>query len=335
MQIDDNRLTEIMRGFDKKKALVIGDLCLDEYIYGTANSLSPEAPIPRVVIDSRKYVPGAAGNVACSLSALGAQTTAFGILGSDEYGMILLRELKKRGISAPEILDSSRHTPTYSRVVVGNSTRRQQLVRFDLENNREISEDTITKILGYIEENKKDFDAVIFADYDEIGNGLARPSLISRLAEISDFYGNVLVGISRKRINQLRNFSLLIANEREARQATGLELRTEPIQKIGEMLARHTGTNIVITRGEEGLSVFDKNIDDVYDIPSFARSVIDVTGAGDSLTATMALSLASGSSLSEAAYLGSYAAAVAVGKEGTATVTREEIARAINEKYGK
>ena len=329
MGIDKKRLIEIMQSFDNKTVAVIGDFCLDEYIYGTATSLSPEAPIPRVVIDSKTYVPGAAGNVACSIRALGAITTTFGVIGKDANREILLSEFRKRDIDTSGIIFTERYTPTYSRIVAG----RQQLVRFDLENKTEVDPNLIEKIFENIGAQSQDYDAIIFADYDEVGHGLIRQDLIDNLAQSSARYNQILAGISRKRLYHLRNFTLLVPNEREACQAAGLELKTEEdVEASGRALVQRLNSDVVITRGEQGVLVFSRDDKGIYTIPSFAKKVVDVTGAGDVLTSAMVLSLASGASLHEAAHIGSYAAAVAVSKEGTATVAREEIMELANGK---
>ncbi len=329
MVIDKKRLIEIIEDFVNKNVAVIGDFCLDEYILGKANSLSPEAPVPRVIIDSKTYIPGAAGNVASSIRALGATTAAFGVIGNDISGKILVQELGKRDVNTSGMVIVERYTPTYSRIVAG----RQQLVRFDLENENEIDQKLIEKIFQKMETVIKDSDAVIFADYDEIGHGLARPNLIENLAQSSIKYNKILAGISRKRLYHLRNFTLLVPNEREACQSAGLELKTEEYtEAVGRALVQGLNSNVAITRGEKGVVVFAKNGKATHNLPSFAKKVVDVTGAGDVLTSAMVLSLSSGASLYEAAHIGSYAAAVAVGKEGTATVTTKEIMELANGK---
>lgn len=335
MKVDTKRLLGLMKDFKNKKIAVIGDFCLDEYIWGDMKSISPEAPIPRIIIKSRRYVPGAAGNTACGVRALGAETYAIGVIGDDTSGKIMLEEFEKRGINIEGMVIAKRNTATYSRVLAGGfHCPKQQIVRYDIENEDKIDEDSIEKIIDFVKKIINKVDTIIFADYDEQNDvGIATPEVISEITRLANENQKILVGDSRLRINQFKNFTLVVPNDYEAAHAAEMKIKNEEdLVKVGQILLDKLKTKaVVITKGKEGMSVFEKNekVNKITHIPTAALDVFDVTGAGDTVTAMMALALSSKSSFVEAASLANYAAGVTVSKEGTVSVTREETAEMI------
>ncbi len=326
----------ILEQFPTKKVLVIGDFCLDEYLHGHTEHTSPEAPIPRVIIHSKKYVPGAAGNVVCGVRALGAETYAVGVIGRDTNGSILLSELHTRGIQTQGIIAlRGRNTPTYSRVVSGGKQYpEQQLVRFDVENVAPIPSETRDMIRQYILTLIPKMDAVLVADYDEIGGiGIVDEELLHTITTTARTHHITTIGISRQRITLFTQFTAIIPNEIEAGKALGKNLITEhDIYDAGNALRTTLDLEaVIITRGKDGISFIDNH--ETFSCPSFATKVVDTTGAGDTVTSLITLSFISQASTLHAIELANYAAAITVSKQGTVSVTPKEIQDFINTKY--
>jgi D-beta-D-heptose 7-phosphate kinase / D-beta-D-heptose 1-phosphate adenosyltransferase len=322
------RLKEIMKQFSTKKILVVGDFCLDEYIFGDTDAISPEAPIPRVIINNKKYVPGAAGNVVCGVRALGAETLAVGVIGNDINGNVLLKELNNRGINTEGILSADeRNTPTYSRIVCGgNHCPKQQLIRFDVENHEKIAYKRKQAVKDFIIKKIPMVDAIIVADYDEMnGMGIITQELCEAIVTFAKQYNKPVVGDSRCNLQLFKGFTTVIPNDIEAGKAINKKLNGhEEILQAGEQLRRDLNLKtIMITRGKDGISVFEENKHTL--LPTVAREVFDVTGAGDTVTAVTTLALASGATFPEAATLANYGARITVAKEGTVAVSTLEI----------
>jgi D-beta-D-heptose 7-phosphate kinase / D-beta-D-heptose 1-phosphate adenosyltransferase len=322
------KLKETMKQFSAKKILVVGDFCLDEYIFGDTDTISPEAPIPRVVIKKKEYIPGAAGNVVCGVRALGAETFAVGVIGNDINGNVLLKELNKRGINTEGMLSADeRNTPTYSRIVCGgNHCPKQQLIRFDVENHEKIVYERKQTIKDFVTKKIPHVDAVIVADYDEMnGMGIVSQELCEAIVTYAKQHNKPVIGDSRCNLHLFKGFTTVIPNDLEAGKAINKKLsNNEEIIQAGEQLRQELGlVAAMITRGKDGISVFEENNHTL--LPTVAREVFDVTGAGDTVTAVTALALASGASFPEAATLANYGARITVAKEGTVAVSALEI----------
>jgi D-beta-D-heptose 7-phosphate kinase / D-beta-D-heptose 1-phosphate adenosyltransferase len=325
---DLTQLKEIMKDFSKKNVLVVGDFCLDEYIFGDTNAISPEAPIPRVVIKNKQYVPGAAGNVVCGVRALGAETLAVGVIGNDANGKTLLQELQKQGINTEGMIAAEeRNTPTYSRIVCGgNHCPKQQLIRFDVENHEKIAYEKKQAVKEFITKKMPFIDAVIVADYDEMnGMGVVSQELTEAIVTFAKQHNKIIIGDSRCNIHLFKGFTTVIPNDIEAGKAIKKSLQTdEEIIDAGHQLHKDLElTAAMITRGKDGISVF-QNGQHIH-LPTVAREVFDVTGAGDTVSAVTTLALASGASFAQAATLANYGARITVAKEGTVAVTAAEI----------
>lgn len=333
--IISNNYKNVLEQFSNKKILVLGDFCLDEYIYGDTNAISPEAPIPRVVIKEKKYVPGAAGNVVCGVAALGAATYAIGVIGDDTNGRILIGELKRRGINTDGlILAEIRNTATYSRIVCGGFHKpKQQMIRFDVENTEPIDSELKDKVKSFILNLIPDIDAIIVADYDEMnGIGIVSKELLDAIVPMAHKHGVKLVGDSRKQLQLFKGFTIVVPNDVEAGLAVGRSLNNEDaLIETGKQLLKELKLEaIMITRGKDGISVFEPN--KVSHMPTVAKEVFDVTGAGDTVTCVIILALLANASYQQAAELANYAASVTVAKEGTVAVSREEIMQGIQAK---
>ncbi len=333
--MEEKRAQEILEGFPQKKVLVIGDFCLDEYVFGETDELSPEFPVLRLFIKEKKHVPGAAGNVASGVRALEAQTFAVGVVGNDTSGSILLNELNKRGINTEGLIKiDKRHTPTYSRIIYSGKRRpKQHLARLDIENEEELSESAKKAVTDFLYQMIPEVDAVIVADYEEVpGMGMINEETIGIIGFLAKKYGKKTFAVSRKRIHLFENFTAIIPNDLEAMKAVNQEAKTEAdFQEIAKKLKERLSLEAAfITRGAEGISVLEEEKWNTHS--SLAQKVIDVCGAGDTVTCTAALSILSGATFSEAAVLGNHAASITVSKEGTVSVTRKELQELIGKK---
>lgn len=329
---EGEKFQEIMKQFASKKVLVLGDFCLDEYVFGDMESISPEAPIPRIIIREKKYIPGAAGNVVCGVQALGAQTIAAGVIGKDINGNILSHELQQRGISTRGLVQAEeRNTATYSRIVCGGyHCPKQQIVRFDVENKKPIANELQIQVQQFVLENIPNVDAIIVADYDEIGGmGIVSASFMEKLVAEAKKYNKPIIGDSRKHLSYFKGFSTVVPNDFEAGLFVGKKLeKEEDIIWTGNKLWQELNLEAgIITRGKEGISIFEEK--GVSHHPTVAKEVFDVTGAGDTVTCIIALARACGASFADAATLANYGASITVSKEGTVAVTAEEVMDAI------
>src|SRR3989344_2490580 len=261
--MDKNKLLKIMDDFEKKKVIVIGDFCLDEYIYTEMGMISPEAPVPRVIINSKKYIPGAAGNVACGVKALGVNVYAVGVIGNDDNGKKLVDEFKKRAISIEGLkLFPNRTTVTYSRIVSGGGkVPKQHVLRFDAINKDKVNDEMTQYMLNFVKTHISNVDAIILADYDEAGGtGIVTDKLILSLSKICKDNKKILVGDSRENFHKFVDFTFIKPNEIEAGNAVGKSLLSEnDFINAGNRLMENLNTDsIFITAGDKGIFLFEK-----------------------------------------------------------------------------
>lgn len=321
-----------LENFKNKKVVVIGDFYLDEYIHTTSEEYSPEAPVPRAIIQSKEYMPGAAGNVAVGFSALGANVVSIGVIGDDHNGRILIRELKKMGVDVScLVVDKNRVTGTFSRILIKcHGDLNQHVIRVDHENKEKLSSRTREAIHTHMRSKLKDCDAVFIADYDEAkGTGLINHELIESIVNSAKANKVLTVGTSRLNISHFKGVDVIIANKKESMMATNIKINDDKSLKItgNKMMDLLKSKMSLITLGKQGLIAFENA--DIVRLPSFAQKVDDVCGAGDSLSVALCLSKLSGANLKESCEIASFAAAVAVSKQGTASVSTEEIENAI------
>jgi rfaE bifunctional protein kinase chain/domain len=329
------KLKNIISNFSKANILVVGDLILDEYIWGDVERISPEAPVPVVWAKKRTFVPGGAANVANNLISLGAHVSLSGVVGKDLNRDIMLKELAGRGIDIKAIAqEQGRHTTLKSRVFA----RHQQLVRIDWENTDPIKPATCEKLEGYISRSLKNFDAVIIEDY---GKGVFNNDfLTSIITQARSAEKIITVDPKEDNFESYCGVTAITPNRKEAQNAvrylrmkdTNNEFKIysdslttkEDIRNAGFAILKHLNLeSLLITLGEEGMWLFEKNSD--RHIPTFAQEVFDVSGAGDTAIAAFTLALASGAKKIEAANISNIAAGIVVGKVGTATVTQKEL----------
>lgn len=320
------RLLKILENFRNKKILVIGDIMLDKYIWGDVSRISPEAPVQVVHVQKETYAPGGASNVASNISALNGKVFMVGIVGNDESKNILLNELKKIGVNTDGILTDNDKPTTQKVRIVGKS---QQLLRVDYEKKEHVHKDIEDSLINFLKKTIRDVDVVVVSDY---AKGVITPEICDVLIQMSKEHNKaVIVDPKPKHLNLYSNVTLITPNNAEASEMTNIEDGSdESVLEIGSKLLKYLNANVLITRGEKGMSLFEKN-SKITHIPAKAREVYSLIGAGDTVVAALALALASDANFEEAAALANIAAGIKVGKIGTASVGIEEMKKGIEE----
>ncbi len=310
-----DRVQSIVQDFYQKRVLVLGDLMMDKYIWGEVSRISPEAPVPVVEVKKDTCCLGGAGNVSHNLETLGASPLLVGVVGDDEEGLWIRKNVTvNHGI----FTDKERPTTVKTRIIA----HQQQVVRVDLEQKKPISAQVEEKIFKYIRE--EDYQGLLISDYNK---GLLTQSL---MAEVLPYAAQQKISVFiDPKINNFSLFSpatLITPNHREAEKIVHHECLTDSeVEQAGErILSQISVRYLIIKRGERGMTVFERG-KKAYHIPTTAKEVYDVTGAGDTVIAVASLSLLAGASIHEAAILANAAAGIVVGKLGTATITREEL----------
>lgn len=318
-------LQKILESFKNIKIGVVGDLMLDDYIIGIVDRISPEAPVPVVNVKEERFVLGGAANVVNNLSVLGANTICFGVIGSDENGNRLLKTFEEKGIDVSGII-RTKDIPTIvkRRILAGN----QQLLRIDWEKAAPISSELEEALLKNFRSKIDSLDAVILSDYDK---GVLTPRVAKEIVKLCRTK-NKIVTVDPKPKNAMNyvGATSMTPNRKEAMECLGKSGVTD-FETLGrELKEKLQLTNLLLTRSEEGMSLFS---DGVINIPTFAKEVYDVTGAGDTVISVFTLASAAGVDWHEAAKIANTAAGVVVGKMGTSTVTKEEILEFYNQIY--
>src|SRR3989338_5039674 len=309
------------------KVMVVGDWILDEFVWGTVDRISPEAPVPVVNVTRESFVPGGALNVANNIRTLGGAVFPCGLVGRDLRGRMLVKAMRKEGIdTSGAIYDKTRPTTLKTRVVAHS----QQVVRFDREDSRDLSGDHLKKALLFIGKILPKVDAIIIEDY---GKGMITPVLLTHILKEAKRLGKpVLIDTKEKHFSYYQGATAITPNRKEAFSAYGQveNGRVPDIHEVGKKLLRQFSCQaVLITLGEEGMILFEKS-GGVTKIPTAAQEVYDVSGAGDTVIAVFAMALAAGTTMKEAAILSNCAAGIVVGKLGTATLTPEELKNSIS-----
>lgn len=315
---NDFDLKRILDNFKNIKIGVVGDLMLDDYIYGTVERISPEAPVPVVNVKEEKFVLGGAANVVNNLASLGAKTICFGVIGNDANGERLLGAFADKKIDVSGLIRDKERTTIVKRRIIGSN---QQLLRIDWEDITPISTFLEYALLRNIESKIDELDAVILSDYDK---GVLTPMVAKEIVRMCRDRGKI-VTVDPKPKNAMNYYGAtsMTPNRKEAKECLGMERATN-MEEVGKELKEKLKLdNLLLTRSEEGMSLFIEN--KIVNIPTFAKEVYDVTGAGDTVISVFTLAAASGVSWHEAAKIANTAAGVAVGKMGTSTVTKDEI----------
>lgn len=316
-------LKEIVSRFDSANIMVIGDLILDEFIWGDVSRISPEAPVPVVLTQQETFKLGGACNVACNVSALGGNSYIVGITGKDDLAEKLGQFLKEKNINTDGVIvDANRRTTLKTRVVARQ--RNQQVVRIDKEITSDIDSYTLDKLISKIQKMVEKVDAIILEDY---GKGVIIPALLKKVLEIAQINGKkVIVDPKKHHFDYYKGVTLITPNKSELEGATGIRIQSrESLEEAGKKLLSDLNCQaLLVTLGEAGMYLFE-NGGSVVEIESVAQEVFDVSGAGDTVVSSFTQSLISGASLTQAALISNFAAGFVVAKFGTEVVTKEEL----------
>jgi D-glycero-beta-D-manno-heptose-7-phosphate kinase len=322
------RLDEILAQAAGKRILVIGDLMLDEFVWGKVGRISPEAPVPVVQVTGESFYPGGAANVARNLREFVDRASVVGMLGTDRGGRRLRELLEQQNIdTAGAIVDAAFQTIVKTRIIARN----QQVVRVDREEIRGPTSEQMDRAVRHVRNELPQLDAIVFEDY---GKGFLAAELVRQISEAAHAAGKI-VAADPNPLHPLKwqNVSVVKPNRGEAFAAAGVLCHDTDIEpekdrdllKVGELLLKKWDTELLlITLGEQGMMLFERNAKP-HHIPTKAQQVFDVSGAGDTAVALFTLALCCGATPIEAAEISTHASAVVVGKLGTATVSAEEL----------
>jgi len=318
--LEEARLAALVDAFDGVSLLVVGDVMLDEYLWGDAERISPEAPVPVVHVARESEALGGAGNVVRNVVALGGRCHLCAVIGDDGVGRRVADLLKALGVDPGGLVAlEGRPTTRKTRLVARN----QQLLRFDRENEDEVSAEDARRLLRQIESTLPFVDGVIFEDY---AKGVLSESVIRGAMDLLNA-AEVPIAVDPKHsLAPYRGATLVKPNLRETEVLSGVRIRSpEDLARAVAALREELGeADFVVTRGSSGMTVFEGDAPGV-DVRTAAREVFDVQGAGDTTIATLVLALRAGGSLLEAAVIANAAAGVVLGKVGTATATPGEV----------
>ncbi|MGM0607045.1 MAG: bifunctional heptose 7-phosphate kinase/heptose 1-phosphate adenyltransferase [Candidatus Muiribacteriota bacterium] len=318
------RLIKILNEFSKLNILVYGDLMVDEFIFSSVNRISPEAPVPVAEVEDKKYILGGASNVGANVKALGGGSYLSGVLGDDGFGRLFCEKAGEYKINIENtVFDPQRPTTVKTRIIAHN----QQIARVDNEKRTEITEKLSDSIFSKINSQKDKFDAVIVSDY-------AKGTVSVETSEkIKKIFNRKIKAIDPKIKKEkiLSNFDYIKPNLKEASDITGINIKDEKsLFNAGDyMFDKFSPKAVIITRGPKGITVIEKEND--FTIPTTAKKVYDVTGAGDTTIAAFVMAVASGADHREAAIISNIAAGIVVGEVGTATVSKEKIIEAFDD----
>lgn len=312
----------LIQALGKTRVLVIGDLMWDEYLFGESSRISPEAPVPVVHIKSKERVPGGATNVLNNLVDLQVPAGIMGVVGADKNGREMIKALNNYNLQMVQIWESpDRPTITKTRVLARN----QQLIRLDDEVTSPISKNLETRMLTILKKEIYNYKGIILSDYDK---GLLTQTLIQGVIELA--HANEVFVAVDPQVSHFKYYSgadIMTPNEKEASLGIGASIAEKEydVNNIGKQIKSDLNlNNLIITRSHKGMALFEGNKEVVY-IPTMAREVYDVSGAGDTVVAVYTAAVTSGCSPLQATLLANIAGGVVVGKLGTATVKRQEL----------
>jgi len=322
-----NELRKIVNAFKDRQILVIGDIMLDRYLWGSVSRISPEAPVPVIELSGETTRLGGAANVAGNIVSLGGKVSLLGVAGDDSPGKTLVSELEKRCISGGSIfVDSDRPTTVKTRIIAHN----QQVARTDLEKRKDVDGPLEDKLIGAVGEKLSGSEAVVISDY---GKGVLTDRVLKFVVKEAKRLGvPVCVDPKETRLLLYVGVTVITPNQHEAGFAHGRRIVDEAtLAEVGWGLSRKLNCDaVLVTRGERGMSLFEKNGEYTH-FPTVARHVFDVTGAGDTVVSTFALALAAGADLKQAASISNHAAGLVIRELGTATATVDELSESLEE----
>jgi rfaE bifunctional protein kinase chain/domain len=322
-----DRVLHLIERTKSSRVVVIGDIILDRYLVGETDRLSPEAPVPVVTLRERKSALGGAANVAANVAAMGARCFLVGVVGDDGDGSSIRQELAVARLDDRHVLAiAGRPTTSKTRIIA----RSQQIVRIDDEVDTLLEGSDLARLIAAAREALADADALLLEDYNK---GALPPDLIAAVMEVAKRRGiPVVVDPKYRQFFEYAGATVFKPNRRELESALGAAVDLQNGNTLPEVLTRLQVDNLLVTLGAEGMALVTKD-GTVTQIPSIARQIYDVSGAGDTVTAWLGTALAAGASVREAAQLANYAAGVEVGKQGVATVSPEEVLAAYEDRY--
>ncbi len=327
IDISSKRLNTLKKNFKNIKVAVIGDMMLDCYFWGDVKRISPEAPVPVVEVENEFYRFGGAANVALNIQKLGGLPFPIGIIGYDNDGTIFTSLIKETDIPDDGIfVDESRPTTTKTRVIAGN----QHVVRIDKESKQYLNKSVQNKVYDYIKKNIKDLDGIILEDYNK---GVLSHSLIEKVIKLAND-NNVLISVDPKFNNffAYKNVTVFKPNRKEAEDVLGMKIRSsEDISNAGKkLLEKLNARYVLLTLGEGGIAIFEKGKHEKK-MPTKAREVADVSGAGDTVIATITMALAAKANILEASYLANYAGGLVCEEVGIVPIELDKLFNTIAE----
>jgi rfaE bifunctional protein kinase chain/domain len=325
---DAEALKRYIDRFGKARILVVGDIIMDEYIWGNVTRISPEAPVPVVDVEQETKMLGGAANVIRNMATLGAKPILCGVVGDDSTGEEIVSALSHMGLSTDGVVrETGRPTSIKTRIVAHN----QQVVRFDRESRADVRPQSIQKLIDYIGNHLDAIDAIVVSDY---GKGLISGHLMMGMRELchSRLAGDIIMTVDPKTGNfeYYRGVDVITPNHHEAGIYCGFKILDDDALKRAakNMLNDLNCRSVLITQGKDGMTLFERN-GEITHIPTVAKKVFDVTGAGDTVIGTISLGLAAGLDLKLAAILSNFAAGIVVGEVGTSAVRAEDLKKAI------
>jgi rfaE bifunctional protein kinase chain/domain len=329
--VDPSRLLSLVDEIAGRSVVIAGDLLADEFIYGDIARVSREAPVLILNYDSTEVVPGGAGNAAANVAALGGAAQAAGIVGRDETGRRLLGVLKERKVDVQRVVRPGGYrTPTKTRILAGGiHSAKQQVVRIDRAAAVKIDKQVCAAFTAQVLRAIRGADALLISDY---GSGLVSASLLVEARKIfrskAENARKPIVVDSRYQLLKFRGMTACTPNESEVEQALGVRIGDDgrALERAGRALLRQTRADaVLITRGSRGMALFQPDHQTVHIPIVGSDQIADVTGAGDTVIATLTLALSSGATFLEAAHLANHAGGIVVMKRGTATVSASEL----------
>jgi len=326
--MDIQHYRDLLARFDQFRVLVVGDIYLDENVFGIVTGVSLEAPIPIFEVHERRHNPGAAGNAACNVAALGAKTYMVGVVGNDPNADIVRKEFAVRNVDTSGVVAApDRPTNTYGKLRAGgHNIPTQEVLRTDTPSPTFIQGDVEQQVINNIRARAPEVDAIMVGDQVA---AVITERVIEEVRTCAKKHKLLTVADSRNRAGAFKDFDIVVPNDREAGIGVGIDVVDDASLRAAGKALLAISKNAFVTRGPEGITVFAQN-GDIIDVPILPCEVVDITGAGDTVTAAVTLTVLAGGSFEDAAVIGNAAAGVAVSKPNVVTVTREEVERALS-----
>ncbi len=327
------KLESILNNFPRVKLLVVGDIMMDRSILGKVSRISPEAPVPVIIVETEDFNLGGAANVAHNIRSLGGIVSLCGIVGDDENGKKIYKRIVERGIQTQGIFFEQGRQTTVKTRIIAHHPHYQQLVRVDRETTDHPKVSTFRNLSKFLTDKIEDFDGIVISDY---GKGLLTRTLIQTIIRKARHSKKlIMVDPKLKTFFFYKGATVITPNTNEASEASRISVTDQfSVERMGRNLLKRLKCNaLVITQGEKGMTIFEPH-QQPYPVPTVAKEVYDVTGAGDTVIGTMALALGTGPRVrvKDAASLANYAAGIVVGKVGTAVASKEELRKVIKER---